>query len=224
LALTALGVVGCGSSADETTGAGASSAGGFGAHAGAGGATGGAGGSIPDSPLLGIYAVSGQEQRYGAYSGLAEIYDPGDGGAIRVAHTAQWDSADFEGLAVADAWQGELTVPAAPQPPALTLSLDRVGFAASYEGESRSTDIALNGPVAFQSNLVRTGPSTLSVELVAPLEADDLTRSEIWTYQGPSGADPIWQNEREARPGHEPLSQLEKDTLFTTFAAYHDRP
>jgi hypothetical protein len=227
-ALAALVAVACGTSSEETSGAGgATSAGGFGAqagHGGPGGAPGGAGGTIPDAPLLGVYAVTGEEQRYGTYTGLAEIYDPGDGGPLRAAHTAQWDSADFEGLAVADAWQGEVSVPATPLAPTLTLSLDRVGFVTSYGGESRSADVTDNGPVALQADLVRTGPTILSVVLVAPAEPAPLTRTEIWTYQGPSGGAPIWQNAREARPGHDPLSDTEKTSLFATFATYHQRP
>src|SRR5512133_4252047 len=67
---------GCGESAESTgTGTGpptTTAAGGPGAQAGQGGlggagaATGGSGGTIPDSPLLGGYEVSGSEARYGS--------------------------------------------------------------------------------------------------------------------------------------------------------------
>jgi hypothetical protein len=173
-----------------------------------------------NAALLGVYAVTGEDERYGAYTGEAEIRDTGNG--IAVIHVQTWSDADFEGDQMALVWQGTLTK--ASEPYGVAVKLDRVGFMTSYGTETRDTDPDGNAPLEFTAFLARVDGATLTGTFAPASGPDELSFTETWTRIGDPGADPIWKSERVAVPGHDPIDATEKASLFVTYKSYQDLP
>jgi len=184
------------------------------------------GAQAPDPLPLGIYAVTGEDSRWGAYTGQAEIRATGPGDALAVIHVQEWSDARFEGDAIALAWEGslDLSATAAGAPATVAVSLARARFVTAYQGDARATDPAANAPVLYTAAL--EGSAKTGFELAFRPSATDFPWSfdEVWTWQGPSREGPIWRNERVLRPGHGPIPAGFKEKLFRLFRSYHELP
>jgi hypothetical protein len=173
----------------------------------------------PAAPLLGVYAVTGQDPTWGPYTGQAEVRAASSGGGQEVHHVQLHDTATFEGERVASAWQG--TVVSGTEPYLFQVTLDRVGFVKSYQTWARTAADAT--PATFAGVFQRSGPKALSGTFTEATGSGQ-SWSETWTWIGPGGPEPIWRNKREAREGHPPLSSSEKATLSASFASYQALP
>ncbi len=173
-----------------------------------------------DAPLLGIYSMTGSDGVWGEYTGTAELRDDGDGPYL--VHLRHWTDADFEGDEIASAFTGEVT--SDDEPFTFEVSLGRVGFIVEYGTETRDTDVANNAPILFEGVFTRTSSAELAGDFQPVSGPGELGFSEIWTWTSPPGDDPIWRNEREIRPGHDPVDPAELATLFATYATYHGMP
>ena len=87
-------------------------------------------------PLTGVYAVDGEDEQYGAYSGWAEIYESEMG--LAFARTIEYAAADFEGDAVAGAWSGEVTGDLNGF--VASAALERIGFMTAYDDFTRDLE------------------------------------------------------------------------------------
>ncbi len=192
-----------------------------------GGADGDGGDDDPGSPgepgpltaagLTGIYDLSGQQAPYGNYTGVAEIRYDAASGRYLVIHTLRFTIASFEGLAIAQAWQGALSTMTAPLEGEVVL--ERARFIEQYGGVTRTE--ADRTPQTLRFVLSRDAGGGLSV---AFREGQTPRFSETWTYRGPSAATPIWQNERQLIPIHEPLSEDDKELYSSLFSSFHELP
>ncbi len=167
--------------------------------------------------FLGIYTVTGNDPTWGSYTGQAEVRALPDG-QYTVLHTQLYDTADFEGDKVALAWEG--TALKNDEPYRISFELARVGFIKSYQTHTREgMDPA---PINYQGSFTSTSPGVLSGTF-APQGSVGDNFTETWTWLGPNGADPIWQNQRVAIEAHAPLTADQHNFINTTFASYHTR-
>ncbi len=110
---------------------------------------------IPQSPLEGIYEITGTYDEWGDYTGKVEIRQTDDG--YKVYHTTNFEAL-FEGDRVATAWEG--TILADHEPYYVEVILDRVGFITQYETWSREG--VDSEPARYFSDMRRVAPQVLT--------------------------------------------------------------
>ena len=171
----------------------------------------------PPDALLGVYGVSGVDDQWGEFSGEAEIRVADDGKSLSFVRVVQFASAEFEGEAVASAWDGAIDGDEAGF--AATAQLARIGFVDEYDG--------------FVRDLQQTEPLTVTAEFApgddegfsgAFIGADTVGTTETWVYDRESAAGPIWRNQRRLVATHNPIPDGMKNLLFSLFGSFHDRP
>lgn len=181
-------------------------------------------------PLEGIYQLSGEDPRFGPYTGQVEIRINEQTGTYRLIHTQIWESACFEGDRIelscseegdkiALAWEGEvLTV---TEPYTFRVTLSPVGFIRSYRGLSRE---GVNPtPIEFLGTFRRVGRDTLKGVFV-PLDRPEYAAfTEEWVWSSPCADRPIWQNQRVEIPSHDPIPADTKASMFDLFDSFYAR-
>ena len=167
-----------------------------------------------DAPLEGIYSVSGSDEKWGDYTGRAEIRK--EEGAYVIYHTQVWNNSDFEGDKVALAWEGDSVTGAEPY--VFNMKLGQVGFITTYNEFNRDNKV-LAPPLEYSANFTRTFPDT--IEGVFTSSDGDIKFDEKWVWEEENGEEPIWQNMRQLIPGHEPPTELEKAGYMTTYSTFH---
>ncbi|HPQ70133.1 MAG TPA: hypothetical protein PKW95_13480 [bacterium] len=165
-------------------------------------------------PLTGVYAVSGEDEQYGAYSGWAEIYETETG--VAFARTIEYAAADFEGDAVASAWSGEVTGDLSAF--VASASLERIGFMTAYDDFTR--DVEEVDPLPVSANFAPTGKGAFSGTFTG---GETISATETWTWTEANGDAPIWTNQRQRIATHAPLSDGLHNLLFAVFGGFIDR-
>ncbi len=164
---------------------------------------------VPGELGPGIYAVQGADA-HGAYAGTAEIREDG-----RVICLQEWTDFTFEGLRVARAFEGRV---ASWNPVRMETVLKTAQFIRSWQGNTRPEGV--NPPVTCSASFVETGPAAWSGSWECEGRAD-AAFTETWTWQGPSGSEPIWENRRRMIPAHDPVPASRKNELFSLYASFH---
>ena len=180
-----------------------------------GGGTGGSGGvggtDVPDAgytSLLGVWQVTGDDDR-GPYQGQLELRDSDGGQAAvyRVVHYTGGVTVE-DGRELWTAWTGTATVSGLTAQ--VSVSLRRADFVLSRDGVTRTA--------ADLTPLAVTGSVTADVSGVsAHWSADGVSLDDTLTDLAPNGAEPIFATDRTSVPANDPPSA---DTLATLNALY----
>jgi len=169
----------------------------------------------------GVFSVVGTDPDLGGYHGQAEIRPLTAGLDWEVFHLQRFDAANFEGDRIELAWQGTATASSQTQLQ-LQFALQTAGFITSYGALGRNA--TGNAPLSFTATVDCAAGSPATITFVAATSTVQHNFAETWTWQSASGPQPIWRNERELRPGHEPMDGTQLYAAFASFASFHQLP
>lgn len=183
----------------------------------------------------GVYDLYGNDSNLGPYTGQVEIRVLEQPSTYRLIRTQTWESVCFEGDQItphqaqcsglgdriALVWEGEVL--SVVEPYTFRVTLSTLGFISSY-GEISRQGIDPR-PVEFLGSFRPRGNGTLQGTFV-PVNRPDYAAffgEEEWVWSSPSGAGPIWQNERVEIPSHEPIPDDTRTARFDLFSSFYER-
>ncbi|NLH47190.1 MAG: hypothetical protein GX444_01155 [Myxococcales bacterium] len=169
----------------------------------------------------GLYQVTGSDSQSGAYEGTVEIRgEDEDPDFIRVVRYADLSfpdpllDLDYE---VHSVWTGRV---ASTDPVRVELTLKVADTITEYNGLVRKAEDGEPVEVVGEAAEMGNGNYSLHFQTVAAA-AHQLTADETWTYSGPGGEQPIFQDEDSFVPGHDPMPDFLHDLLFLLLRDYH---